>query len=1441
MNIQQLLLIGLSGILLTPPADGGVRDLDRKYGTKKTARKSTSSNKKVSVHKNKPVKNNETPSSHTENESYARAYRLPLHNNEDVDLPEWVKIEFADINAELRDKLSPIDYLEILKGEYFLFSKYPTRQQYQRNYKNDGYPPPCREIATCKKKLREILQTPENTQVFTRAYVQKDRQEGIYFRKHLRYIADKELFTHDRGVITNTPGETDSDATILTCWDPRTAREISTFCVPTFSRYCAGCTKMPDGNYAYYLHYTPAEVDAQDWSGNVFGTYLWIPENSNFQRLLAVDWNTINTTKTFSTEHPGNIYKNTKLRPGVFNSEEVPEGWFKSRESGMKELGNAFPGKLNDRGEIERAIYTTGHSEGSMLILTHTFDRMGLTPAANSYSYGINLDTLETQKTRATDASEIENANNDLMQRLHYSLNPPPNGSYDDDCNLLEPGYLERGTGSQGYAPFALMEGHFGEGSDLAGGIIGILSPNNEAYLYKWDSLIKGESGALLPYHTCIVKGNSEYGANNLIEDVQSSEPFVRHHSIKLSDDGNKAEVIIVSEWSNGRAYTTVFDLDTTDYSYTVKHRFESPQKYLCPVWVSEKQWFLEPVSDVCYHINKVDEAGKLDRIADLYVDPKQGYAIVLPNGHYAGSPQCERFLAFREGEKTVSLETLAPWKNRPAEVLEALGGNEDDIAALRETTKRWLRKLHMADNINSEAPSLHSLPSARVELPQLYSNTPMLTCNVHLKASPNKALTAVEVYAEGKQIPQEWDNTLMLLPGEEKTVTVLIPLAVGQNWLEIRPVDSMGIAGDNTKFRVLREDVTQPSELYMVALGVSDYEYDNEDMSDLRYAVKDAQDITESFRKHANGRAHTLILSDKEVFDITVLQKVKEFFAGSKMNDRVILYVAGHGFLDENHDYRYAAAGFDAERMEETSISMAALVDTLKSAPARKGLLLLDTCHSGTLGEAGEEALAQNNPQHTDTSRTKQTRGMKLRKTGTVLKTERQTKRYIEDIFTMDRAYRGINIIAGAGGAELAQEGDEWNNGVFTVSIIQTLENFDEADTNADATLSVEELQNHILPMVQKYTKGQQKPTIVAAEDNHMDIIPAHMPWLTEVRQRMNNYDISDEQKNNDWQKVREWVKSGCNSKDATELIHTLGGYNMPTDIFTSLLHKGADADFALRYAVKSGNIANMEQAFAMGASAATATECLTVNLQYKVLLCLQRHGADIKAKGKELLFKNYYWFNSEQRAQESYQYIKLILDAGVDVNTQDSNGNTILHQVMMVAGKNAVPVIDMLLVKGANINIRNNMGKRPQEPGDSNYTYLQQRAQQLRSTPNEANLNHGGANRTQLQQYLTSIQNYTPSNADMKLYKKRLTMLLPMIINGEDVNVTTAETKGNTALHYAAGMGYYDLVVWLVDNGAEINRRTNKGKTPLDCVGNDPNNATRRFLISRGAVKSN
>ena len=91
---------------------------------------------------------------------------------------------------------------------------------------------------------------------------------------------------------------------------------------------------------------------------------------------------------------------------------------------------------------------------------------------------------------------------------------------------------------------------------------------------------------------------------------------------------------------------------------------------------------------------------------------------------------------------------------------------------------------------------------------------------------------------------------------------------------------------------------------------------------------------------------------------------------------------------------------------------------------------------------------------------------------------------------------------------------------------------------------------------------------------------------------------------------------------------------------------------------------------------------------------------------------------------------------------------------------------------------------------------------------------------NHSELQAIFCELQNRQAQNAVEELYLRRLRMLLPLILEQGDVNLTTPETKGNTALHYACGLGHAELVRALVQAGANTQARTDKGATPLDCV---------------------
>lgn len=85
--------------------------------------------------------------------------------------------------------------------------------------------------------------------------------------------------------------------------------------------------------------------------------------------------------------------------------------------------------------------------------------------------------------------------------------------------------------------------------------------------------------------------------------------------------------------------------------------------------------------------------------------------------------------------------------------------------------------------------------------------------------------------------------------------------------------------------------------------------------------------------------------------------------------------------------------------------------------------------------------------------------------------------------------------------------------------------------------------------------------------------------------------------------------------------------------------------------------------------------------------------------------------------------------------------------------------------------------------------------------------------------------------------LCQKRLLMLLDNIRNGGDINMSTEETKGNSALHYSCSLGSLSITTWLLENGADPNAKTAKGASPITCVGTDNRDAIIALLKKYGA----
>lgn len=1414
-------------------------------------------------------------------------YAPPFYNNEEIPLPAWVKKELHDINSRLRDKLSPSDYLEILKGEYYLMGKYQTKAQHQREKKE--LHTPLKDITKLKTKLEEIYQNPNDRRLFARAEILSPQKQGIVFRDMLRTTNEKFAHVGPGGVITRDLGPKGGFSTLLSYWDARTCRIVNQLAIPHYMADAIYCKLLPDNSPLYFSYSFYGEISEESWSNNSMAAYLWEPGKGHFQQIVQ-EWMLCNI---FNKKAPGDLLTKGKLPHNFEMTEEFFPGWSTSEKNGVQELG--VRQSINQEGKIADMTATCLQKDGCIQFYK-AFDKEGQAPDTNTHAENLNLTTL-TRRVSVT-ANTGDRCSTVLKEKLKQLMDPPPCLAEYEYENCFKSDHLNFyfGETDSGYIPFAIIGDHHDEASTPAGSLLGILTPQNQIFLYDWKGGNEQSTGHFIPYDTA---------AAMLKEAFESGEegpqcvgmPYLRQLTLQEIPGENKLSLICSLDgiWDNTTRFNKSkiihFSIDKEDMSYCTDKVWDIVQSNLAPRWMKEQNILLRPISHVCYEILRTPDNGVETKLADMYVVPGLGYAIVLPNGHYAGSPGCERFLGYAEGGKLIGLKALAPWRNRPAEVLEAIGGNPDDIAALKATTERWLHKQGLDPANMPKEPAPAQLATASIALPGLKTAADTQQFEVSLQAA-RKAITRLEIRADGELIPQEWDQTLLIPAGQQRTLSVRVPLANGQNWIEVTPVDSMGIAGDTQRFRTIREGVGE-STLYVIALGVSDY---NDDSLDLQYAAKDANDVVSAFAKYGSGEVRSLQLTNSEVQDITALDKVREFISGATVNDRVVLYVAGHGMLDDNLEYHFAPAAFDPERVSETGISMDALVNCLRSSAARKHLLLLDTCHSGTLGEADMEKLAASGVQLPHGVRAIKNRGMKVKSATSKLGNNVQKKRFMEDLFTTQENTRGINIIAGTAGSEYAIESSEWKNGVFTASIVETLRNRIKSDTNADGFLSIDEFQDCVVRRMNEYTNGTQIPTIVSAEDNVMNIAVGRMEWLPADARH------GDAPSADLWQKCLDWAKSACTADDANAVLNMCIDFNMPDSALIALLDAGANPSIAAKR-IGWRNPALLRIAFEHGATAADATDIIKSSAAWRQVTSdkiqiLKMAGADFSESGALLPYcenadaaKMLISLGADVNARIGYGQTTLhmcknaaiaqaLIEAGADVNAKDEFGNTPLHEavtpsalyennlqpivplliqhgasvnaqnndgwtplhsLMQYTSDKSVPIIDELLRAGADINIRNNKGRRPQEPGDRNYAYLQQRAAMIQgnagqSYPNQA-AGQGGGDRSSLDPLIARMAALKCKHADSALYQRRLLTLLPLIRNGADVDITLPETKGNTALHYACAIGSLSITKWLLEHGANPNAVTNKGATPLMCVGSDNRNAIIQALKNYGA----
>ncbi len=1396
-----------------------------------------------------------------------------LYNDETIQLPRWLWEEVKDINEQLREKLSPSDYLEILKEERAFYGKYARKDAFIRELRGSGGSN-MKDIPTLRKKLYKIYENPQDAKIFDSPHFVELPREGILFNEHVSYTNDNVRFADENYILTLGPGA--HYGQILSFWNSRTGRIVDKFSFPLVIGTVVGT--IAKGYPIYSVAEATAELPGEHWCGSYAVTYVIDLASRKFQSYGYADEE--RSRKIIA--QPRGVFQELGVHflPPIFHygyetyEERPPYPWYLSRNECLQDLTLTHRSKWREQYKEKKD--TTTYADDDVFSI---YDEGG-------DGYELEWGTLAYRNWNGEKSQAITHTREKKAKAVLEKIEKSESNTW----VVSDP--------QDDYVLFA--GGDFDYGTDKDDAAYGISTPEG-LYLFQPQPINNfrvgdqlATTGKLLRYRDCLEHDKARWerlpgGVREecLFSSGDMGPPVMRVYPGSMGDN-----VILSIGMESPTGWNGMFHLITLNklsHEYKIINKLPyRKSNLLSPQWMPEHRWFLKPETDFSYSIVRVDDFGDTRKIADFYVDNAQGYAIVLPNGHYVGSPGCEKFLQYGDGARVVGMWALAPWRNRPAEVLEAIGGNADDIAALRETTKRWLRKQGFDPDNMPQEPALAQFPVAEVKMPELFSKENTARFEVRLKASA-RDIKKLEVRVDGVLIPQQFDTGLCVTSGEEHTVTVDVPLASGQNWIEVTPIDDQGISGDTSRFRTIYKG-SYPSDLFIVAFGVSDY--DDPDLK-LQYAAKDAKDIAAAFEKYGTGRKHLLVLTDKEVKDKSVLEKVKIFLSAASLEDRIVFYVAGHGMLDDQLNYYYAPAGFNIDRISETGIPMDDLLACIQSSKARKRLLLLDTCHSGVLGEEGEEKLAMSGVQLPHGVRAIQHRGMKVRKAIGVLSTK-QKKRYIEDLFSRGDTQRGINIIAGSAGAEYALESGAWKNGVFTASVIQALSGAGTTkDANSDGYFSVAEVLKSVIQSVNKQTGGRQKPSVVAAEAPESMILVEGVGFVS----------IKDRIEKSDWKGVEELLGRGMRAYDDVEAFNIMElaiKHNAPVEMLRKLIAHGwsesASYSSAFERALWSDAYKEQKETVAQiflekGVKLKGFTRD-ALNGSLELVEMLLTHGTDVNetvfapeelnSRIGRVLKGSSFWGHSfrvsplylttfqyciatsnSQKSRE-LEKIRILLENGADPNIYDdyrpdsyiSGAKTtplyFLCRLADISFNDALPVIKLLIQHGADIHFADKNGRQPMDSWNPNYKVLEKLAAAAKAgeslddmdltvtNTNSSSYSSAGQTHADLQPMIDRMRALKCREASSALYQKRLLTLLPMIRNGADVDITLPETKGNTALHYACAIGSWSITQWLVEHGANVNAVTDKGAAPLDCVGDDNAQRIRALLISRGAKKA-
>ena len=439
-----------------------------------------------------------------------------------------------------------------------------------------------------------------------------------------------------------------------------------------------------------------------------------------------------------------------------------------------------------------------------------------------------------------------------------------------------------------------------------------------------------------------------------------------------------------------------------------------------------------------------------------------RGAFIFTSDGYYSGDRSRLAELSFADRSGNVAFEKYDLIANRPDITLSRLGlVSEADRLRLFDAVRRRQAR-YITESVPKIIPedATLSVSAGLSEGASWVTEAELLPIEISLETSHSIRELVIRV-----------NGTPVFRSSDELASTTLefnAPLQAGRNTITVDVRSDLGLLSSSQPLSVVRVGAPEPSRLHVFAVGVSDYQ---DDTLDLSYAAKDAQDLV-SYLQSVKSDVVAKVVVDNKV-DRSTLGEARTFFRAARPGDRAIFFLSGHGFLDEQMKYYFAAHTFDKSSPATGGFAMEDIDSVFDGSVVLNRAILIDTCHAGDFDEE------QGNVEIATLDNGLVVRGTKGFESATTAPRIQPSSAYstMKSVFADLNTRSGAHVLAASGGLEYSVEGPQWRNGVFTYSLLQALES-GEADFDQDGFVEIRELGSYVSQSVASLTAYRQVPS---------------------------------------------------------------------------------------------------------------------------------------------------------------------------------------------------------------------------------------------------------------------------------------------------------------------------------------------------------------------------